>query len=208
MVLKDGAADEHEAGGRTVRISMIDPLQRNGWPERTPQGGFTTEEWREMERGDFLTLPELCKELHFSYDWLWKKASKGVIKAWRPFGGQYRIPMSEVERMKTQGIKSARQVKQEARDKAVAEEAAASRASVLHIPVRLRKSGPKGAVLDPPKDPPQLASPPKEAPTSSPGPVTAPPTAEDPSAPAAEGPAKREGPRRGYLSYPFAALED
>lgn len=204
------AARQHETGGATVRIPLVDPLQRNGWPERGPLGGFTPEEWGELERGDFLTLPELCQELHFGYDWLWKKARAGVIRAWRPFGGQYRIPLSEVERMKKQGIKSARQVKQEARDKASAEERAASSASVLRIPVRLHKGGPKGAVLEKAAAPEAPPAPPLEsqearAPSE---PVTA-PAAEQITPPPIAGPtAPPERPRRGYLAYPFAALEE
>lgn len=55
---------------------------------------------------NFVTLKELATIIGYSYRWTFTLVRAGRIKAIKPTGGRWQVPLEEVERLKTEGIMS------------------------------------------------------------------------------------------------------
>ena len=77
-------------------------------PEKTDASakgaGTAPEQTGEITKGEFRTLREVAKEIGYTKRWLEYLAKTGRITAVKPTGGHWRIPASEVERIKKTGI--------------------------------------------------------------------------------------------------------
>lgn len=69
-------------------------------------GSATPEQAREVARGEFVTAGELAREINYGKRWIVHLAKTGRIAAVKPTGGQWRIPVSEVKRLKEVGTPS------------------------------------------------------------------------------------------------------
>jgi len=69
-------------------------------------GSATPEQAREVARGEFVTAGELAREIMYGKRWIVHLAKTGRIAAVKPTGGQWRIPVSEVKRLKEVGTPS------------------------------------------------------------------------------------------------------
>lgn len=73
-------------------------------PVAVEKGTATKEQIEEIKGGKYYTIKELAAELRYSQTWIYNLVVSGRIKAVKPTGGTWRIPPSEVERVKTEGI--------------------------------------------------------------------------------------------------------
>lgn len=64
---------------------------------------LSSEQLKEVEAGEFFTVPQVSRKLGFSRAWITQLVGQGRIKAVRPIGRQWRIPKSEYERLITKG---------------------------------------------------------------------------------------------------------
>jgi len=64
---------------------------------------LTTEQQQEIAEGKSYTIKELATRLHYTSQWLNQLCQDGRIKAVKPFGGHWRIPKSEGDRLINQG---------------------------------------------------------------------------------------------------------
>lgn len=49
---------------------------------------------------DYWTIKQTAKEFGYSIGWTIKMCQRGIIKAFKPYGGAWRIPASEVQRIR------------------------------------------------------------------------------------------------------------
>jgi excisionase family DNA binding protein len=64
---------------------------------------LTTEQQQEIAEGKSYTIKELATRLHYTSQWLNQLCQDSRIKAVKPFGGHWRIPKSEGDRLINQG---------------------------------------------------------------------------------------------------------
>lgn len=64
---------------------------------------ITPEQASEVARGNFVTVSELAREINYSKRWVQHLIETGRIAAVKPTGGHWRIPASEVKRIKEIG---------------------------------------------------------------------------------------------------------
>ena len=77
-------------------------------PKKTEdiESAVTPEQASEVARGEFVTAGELAREINYGKRWIVHLAKTGRIAAVKPTGGQWRIPVSEVKRIKEVGTPS------------------------------------------------------------------------------------------------------
>lgn len=80
------------------------PLVQKEQPIAVEKGEATEEQIKEVKAGKYYTIKELANELRYSTTWIYSLVTSGRIKAVKPTGGTWRIPPSEVERIKTEGM--------------------------------------------------------------------------------------------------------
>lgn len=68
------------------------------------KGELAPPQIKEVEEGHFYTIKQLAHDLSYSVAWITCLVQKGRIKAIKPLGGSWRIPASEVSRVKKEGI--------------------------------------------------------------------------------------------------------
>lgn len=68
------------------------------------RGDASPEQVQEVASGKFYTIREIADELRYSYTWIVQLCQSGRINAVKPVGGRWRIPMSERNRLITEGI--------------------------------------------------------------------------------------------------------
>ena len=71
--------------------------------EKVENAKITPEQVDEVVEGKCMTVRELAEELKYSTDWVAQHIREGRIAAVKPLGGRWRIPMSEVKRIKEVG---------------------------------------------------------------------------------------------------------
>ena len=64
---------------------------------------ITPEQASEVAEGNFVTVAELAREIKYSKRWVQHLIETGRITAVKPTGGHWRIPISEVKRIKEVG---------------------------------------------------------------------------------------------------------
>jgi len=55
-------------------------------------------------KGGYFTIKQVAEEFGYSRHWILKLVQQGRIKGGKPTGTSYRIPASEVERMRIEGL--------------------------------------------------------------------------------------------------------
>ena len=65
---------------------------------------ITPEQVDEVAEGKCMTVRELAEDLKYSVGWIAQRVREGRIAAVKPLGGRWRIPMSEVRRIKEAGL--------------------------------------------------------------------------------------------------------
>lgn len=75
------------------------------------QGDATEAQIQEITEGNFVTVKELADALKYSPAWISEMLHKGRIHGIKPTGGSWRIPASEAERIKKEGIPPLSRVK-------------------------------------------------------------------------------------------------
>lgn len=68
------------------------------------KGGVPSEQFEEIQRGEFLTVSEVAGRLRYSYAWVIWMLQNERIKGVKPLGGRWRIPTSEFEKILKEGI--------------------------------------------------------------------------------------------------------
>lgn len=68
------------------------------------KGEATPKQVAEIEAGQYRSVAQIAREFHFSHSWILELVRTGRIKAIKPLGGQWRVPNSEYERIKKEGI--------------------------------------------------------------------------------------------------------
>lgn len=68
------------------------------------KGEATPEQIAEIEAGKYYSVAQIARELNFGHSWILELVRTGRIKAIKPLGGQWRVPSSEYERIKKEGI--------------------------------------------------------------------------------------------------------
>lgn len=68
------------------------------------QSNVTPGELEEIEAGDYMSCKQIATQLGYTTTWISTKCKMGQIKSVKPVGGQYRIPKSEYDRMRSQGF--------------------------------------------------------------------------------------------------------
>lgn len=68
------------------------------------KGEVSKAQVKEIESGKYYTIKQLANELGYSSAWITILCQKGRIKAVKPLGTGWRIPPSEVERIRKEGI--------------------------------------------------------------------------------------------------------
>jgi len=78
------------------------------------KGDATAEQIEEVSKlGGFYLVKEVADEFNFTRAWVTQLCTSGRIKAIKPSGGQWRIPASEVERIRKEGIQTLPRKKKE-----------------------------------------------------------------------------------------------
>ena len=67
------------------------------------KGHVTKSQEEEVAQGRWITPKQMADALGYTRAWVSELCSQGRIKAIKPTGGQWRIPMSELERIKREG---------------------------------------------------------------------------------------------------------
>jgi len=67
---------------------------------------LTAAELQEVTVGRYWTIKQLADKLAYSNTWVTGLCQSGRIKAVKPFGGYWRIPQSEIDRIMQHGIPS------------------------------------------------------------------------------------------------------
>lgn len=65
---------------------------------------LTAQELEEVTIGRYWTIKQLADKLAYSNTWVTGLCQSGRIKAVKPFGGYWRIPQSEIDRIMQHGI--------------------------------------------------------------------------------------------------------
>lgn len=93
-------------------------------PIEIEKGKATEAQVEEVKEGKFYRIKELASDMGYSVAWITHLVQEGRIKGMKPTGGSWRIPASEVARMKKEGIPPLPRVPQpvEAREISVNEE--------------------------------------------------------------------------------------
>ena len=79
-------------------------------PEEKPteipieKGKATPEQIAEIKAGKYYSVAQIARELSYGHSWILELVRTGRIKAIKPLGGQWRVPSSEYERIKREGI--------------------------------------------------------------------------------------------------------
>lgn len=68
------------------------------------KGKVRPEQMKEIEQGEFLTIPQLAAKLAYGKSWITYLIQRGRIKGIKVLGGQWRIPRSEYERLIKEGL--------------------------------------------------------------------------------------------------------
>lgn len=87
MVEQRGAGQPEPKTGIDIESSNVSPAQMD-----------------EIEAGDHVSVKKVATDLGYTTAWISLKCKLGQIKAVKPTGGQWRIPRSEYERLRTQGF--------------------------------------------------------------------------------------------------------
>lgn len=72
-------------------------------PKEPIARGAGEAEAEEILEGDYFTIKEVAEKLKFSTTWVTRLCERGRIRAFKPLGGRWRIPKSELNRMTTEG---------------------------------------------------------------------------------------------------------
>ena len=79
-------------------------------PEEAPgevqieKGKVASKQLKEIEQGEYYTIPQVAHKLRYSSAWIWDMIQTGRIKAIKPLGGQWRVPRSEYDRLAKEGL--------------------------------------------------------------------------------------------------------
>lgn len=68
------------------------------------KGSVSASQATEIEQGQYYTVSQVAHMLKYSSHWIMVNLQRGRIKGVKPTGGQWRIPASEVDKMKHEGI--------------------------------------------------------------------------------------------------------
>ena len=68
------------------------------------KGEATDEQIAEIEEGKYYSVAQMARELSYGHSWMLELVRSGRIKAIKPLGGQWRVPNSEYQRIKKEGI--------------------------------------------------------------------------------------------------------
>lgn len=68
------------------------------------KGEVTKQQVAEIEAGQYHSVAQIARELQYGHSWILELVRTGRIKAIKPLGGQWRVPNSEYERIKKEGI--------------------------------------------------------------------------------------------------------
>ena len=76
-------------------------------PEVPVEKGEASSEQKEevFKEGKYITVAELAEKLRYSTQWVLWMCQQGRIKAVKPLGGRWRIPMSEYEKILKSGVR-------------------------------------------------------------------------------------------------------
>jgi excisionase family DNA binding protein len=82
---------------------MTEPIKEKREP--SPEKGVAdTKQLAEIESGNYMTPKKVAEDFHYSKQWIIELLKAGRIHGTKPMGGQWRIPVSEVNRIKGQGL--------------------------------------------------------------------------------------------------------
>lgn len=73
-------------------------------PIEVEKGEASEAQIEEVKEGHFYRIKEVASDLGYSVAWITCLVQKGRIKGMKPLGGSWRIPSSEVARLKKEGI--------------------------------------------------------------------------------------------------------
>ena len=68
------------------------------------KGEATAEQIAEIKAGQYYSVAQIARELSYGHSWILELVRTGRVKAIKPLGGQWRVPSSEYERIKREGI--------------------------------------------------------------------------------------------------------
>ena len=68
------------------------------------EGELSKSQSQEITEGRFFSIKQLAEELSYSTEWITRLVKRGRIKGIKPTGFSWRIPASEVDRIKKEGI--------------------------------------------------------------------------------------------------------
>jgi len=68
------------------------------------KGEVSPNQLEEIKQGEFVTIRDVAEKLNYTTSWITYMVQAGRIKAVKPFGGRWRIPKSEFEKIKAEGI--------------------------------------------------------------------------------------------------------
>ncbi len=68
------------------------------------KGQVSPEQLEEIETGDYSTAGQIASKLRYTHAYILDLINADRIKGIKPFGGQWRVPKSEVERLIKEGI--------------------------------------------------------------------------------------------------------
>lgn len=79
-------------------------MEKGESPIEIEKGAATPEQIEEIKEGRYFSIKQLAETLGYSVAWITFLCQKGRIKAMKPLGGSWRIPPSEVARIKREGV--------------------------------------------------------------------------------------------------------
>ena len=68
------------------------------------EGELSASQDQEITEGRFFSIKQIAVEFNYSTEWITRLVKRGRIKGIKPTGGSWRIPASEVDRIRKEGI--------------------------------------------------------------------------------------------------------
>lgn len=93
---------EDEQTVDTPEIAPPEDAER-GHKIEVEKGHITMSQEEEVARGQWMTPKQMADALGYTRAWVSELCATGRIKAIKPTGGQWRIPHSELERIRSEG---------------------------------------------------------------------------------------------------------
>jgi len=99
-------AEPVEAEEKVEATEVTQPAPSEEKPAEIPieKGEATAEQIAEIKAGKYYSVAQIARELSYGHSWILELVRTGRIKAIKPLGGQWRVPSSEYERIKREGI--------------------------------------------------------------------------------------------------------